>query len=98
MITKISIPRIKSVKIKGGVHLHVFRNRASDAVTQKLQENIRDMRHSFASDMAGYAVVVWSRDGATSTVMNVSRSSPIGKSMVPDMTRTALTDFLANSP
>ncbi len=56
--------RIGRVKLHGGADLKIYRNTAPDRCVDTFDYGITRIREARANDMAGYAVVAWSYQGA----------------------------------
>ena|ERR1700722_8782520 len=92
---KVSIPRLASVKFKNGPKLHILRNTMSEGCCRAFKEDCTAIVNARGSNMAGFAVVAWSTDGAASTAIRIHDSRQVGQMMAPDFVRAALLQHIA---
>ena len=76
------MPRIGSVKLKGGATLHVIRNTIAEDCERAFAEDCADIRKHRIGTMAGFAIVAWSIDGGISTAVRVRDSRQVGRSKI----------------
>lgn len=87
---KTSTPILHSARLKeGGAKLRVLRNPTSSAMRRDFEADVREIMSRRKDDIAGYAVLVWSIDGDTSTTANGMGNRLIGKNELPDFVKTA---------
>lgn len=90
---KTSIPRLASVRLKGGAKLHVLRNgRAEDAQKLLVSDHV-EIADRMNGKLAGFAICAWGIDGSVSTSVHV-RDGTVGIMMVPDFVHTALANYV----
>ena len=90
-----SIPRIRSVKLKGGAELHVIRNTVAEDCEKAFVDDCAAFRAHISGRMAGFAMVAWGIDGRVSTSIRVRDCRQVGRGMVPDFVRSQLIEHLA---
>src|ERR1700722_877305 len=88
---RVSIPRLRSVRLKsGGATLRVFDNQISPVLCQDLKTDIREIIEKRKTDMDGFAVVAWSRSGDVSSSVRVRSGRYVGRSEVAGFVRSAV--------
>jgi hypothetical protein len=92
---KTSIPRLRSVKLKSGATLHVFRNTTVQDCKAAFAVDCRDITKQRDTDLVGFAIVAWGLDGGVSTTLRIRDSRQVGRTMAPDFVRSALIDHNA---
>lgn len=93
------IPRLRSIRMKADPTREVRLLRPDDEPKRVVAHLRRDIERITEKGIvgpvaAGYAVVVWGRDGSSSSSFQTYSRSPIGQAMVPDFVRTCLADLL----
>ena len=81
-----SIPRIRSVRMKGGAEVRIFRGGVeieAVKVAKKLQEAHALYQDMYRADMAGFVLIVWDSQGRNSAAHSVAATSPIGSFVLP---------------
>jgi hypothetical protein len=89
------MPRLGSVRLKGGATLHIIRNSSAESCTNVLDAECADIHKYRSADFAGFAIVAWGIDGGAYSTIRVFNSGQVGRSMVPDFTRSLLIQHLA---
>lgn len=85
--------RIGRVRFKSGADLRVIHNDTPRQVLGRLRADVETIASYKAGEIAvGYALVVWGREGATSTISRAWRGLPVPAAMIPDFARTCLAD------
>lgn len=92
-MTQTSIPRLRSVRFKDGrASLRVIRA-AEDRVYRDGFDRDAMEISEHNRNMAGYAIIAWSKDGGTS-VSCATNGTPVPMMMIPDFVRTCCADWL----
>lgn len=85
-----SIPRLHSVKLKaGGARLHVLKGGGYD-LRDEYAAVTREVAKSHDGRIAGFAVVVWGPDNASTCACRVGNASTIPSILAPDFVRNRL--------
>jgi hypothetical protein len=90
------IPRLRSVRFKDGrAPLRVIRPAEAGIYRAGFVDISREIagRHE---NMAGYVVIAWSRNGATSTDC-ATAGYPVPQAMLPDFAKTCVADWLSSN-
>lgn len=86
-----SIPLIRNIRLKeSGTEFHILENKTPDMMLKRLRRDIEEIAQKRRKDLIGYAVVSWSRDGATSSCLSVCDGRWVGMDEAPDFVRNAL--------
>ena len=98
MTCRTSIPRVRRVHLKDGASVRVLHNDTPREVLGRLRRDVDLIEGYRAGETAvGYALVVWGRTGATSSVSRAWQGLPVPRTMIPDFVRTCLADDLTHS-
>ena len=81
----VSIPRLRSVRFKDGRTLRVISpaREVTKRVTDHLVRQVGNVKQIYRDDLAGYALVVWDRQGASSSAYIVSDASRLSNIEMP---------------
>lgn len=81
--------RVRSVRFRDGRELVRLRPPTDDD-RQHIERRIRYVLDSHRKDYAGFALVIWASDGASSCDLGCSTGSQIPTILVPDFVRNRL--------
>lgn len=85
-----SIPRLRSVRFKGGGHIVLVKTSKTD-LSDRIVNSAHLMLDSAAGHrIAGYAMVAWDADGTSWSTCRVGQASAIPSVLVPDFVRNKL--------
>ncbi len=92
---KISYPKCRRARLKGGAELHVIDGGSPD-LTGNLIEAARHTT-DICPDMAGYAIVAWDFRGLAARTWEYHKGSPIKESLIPSYVRDILLKEITKS-
>lgn len=77
-----------------GARVRVLENRTGAPLCRSLRKQTEEIIKSREQTMAGYAIVAWTSEGATSAGVHIGNASQIGQVGCPEFVKSALEVYL----